>query len=66
MHADGATTRIDTPMDGNGLHHQAIEVHRCLRAGATESPVMTHADSRVLARTLDRARAHIGLVYPCE
>ena len=66
VHEGGAPTRIDTPMDGNGLHHQAIEVHRCLRAGESESPVMTHADSRMLARTLDRARAHVGLVYPCE
>ena len=60
------TTRVDTPIDGNGLHYQASEVHRCLRAGQTESPIMPLAGSLALARTLDRARAQIGLVYPSE
>jgi predicted dehydrogenase len=60
------TARVPTPMDGNGLHYQAAEVHRGLRAGRLESPIMPLADSRRIARTLDRARAHVGLVYPCE
>jgi predicted dehydrogenase len=66
VRAGGEPTRVDTPMDGNGLHYQAAEVHRCLREGLLESPMMPLADSRALARTLDRARAHVGLVYPCE
>ena len=66
VQSGAGTTRVDTPMDGNGLHYQAMEVHRCLRAGETQSPIMPLADSRALARTLDRARAEIGLVYPSE
>ena len=37
--------RIETPNEGNGLHYQAEEVHRCLRAGLLESAVMPLADS---------------------
>ena len=58
--------RIETPMDGNGLHYQAEEVHRCLRAGLLESAVMPLADSCAIAHTLDRAREQIGLRYPGE
>jgi predicted dehydrogenase len=62
----GAVERIDTPMEGNGLHYQAEEVHRCLRAGLRESAVMPLADSCAIAHTLDRAREQIGLRYPGE
>ena len=64
--ARGAVEHIDTPMEGNGLHYQAEEVHRCLRAGLLESSVMPLDDSRAIARTMDRARADIGLRYPGE
>ena len=54
-------------MDGNGLHYQALEVPPLPASGRDgESPIMPLADSRALARTLDRARADIGLVYPSE
>ena len=43
-----------------GLHHQVVEVHRCLAAGATESPRMTHADSRAIAAFMDSVLADIG------
>ena len=62
----GAVERIDTPMEGNGLHYQAEEVHRCLRAGLLESAVMPLADSLAIAHTLDRAHEQIGLRYPGE
>jgi predicted dehydrogenase len=58
--------RIDAPMAGNGLHHQVHEVHRCLRAGMTESPVMPISESLALATTMDEIRAQIGLRYPGE
>ena len=37
--------RIETPNEGNGLHYQAEEVHRCLRAGLLESALMPLAES---------------------
>ena len=62
----GTVIRIETPSDGNGLHYQAEEVHRCLRARLLESPLMPLADSCAIAHTLDRAREQIGLRYPGE
>jgi predicted dehydrogenase len=62
----GEGRRIECPMQGNGLHYEAEEVHRCLRAGKRESPVMPLADTLAIARTLDRARERVGLRYPGE
>ena len=62
--AAGQTERIDAPWEGEGLRFQAVEVHRCLRAGLTESPVMPLDETLALAGTLDEIRAQIGLVYP--
>jgi predicted dehydrogenase len=36
-----------------GLHHQVVEVHRCLAAGSIESPRMSHADSHAIAAFMD-------------
>jgi len=66
VRAAGARTRVDAPFAGNGLHYEAEEVHRCLRAGDAESAVMPLADSCAIAHTLDRAREQIGLRYPGE
>ena len=57
---------IEAPMEGNGLHHQVHEVHRCLRAGLPESPAMPLSESLALATTMDTIRAQIGLHYPGE
>ena len=59
-------SRIEAPFDGNGLRFQAAEVHRCLRAGERESPVMPLAESRRLAAIMDQARAQIGLRYAAD
>ena len=59
-------SRVEAPFGGNGLRFQATEVHRCLRAGENESPVMPLAESRRLAAIMDQARAQIGLRYPAD
>jgi predicted dehydrogenase len=64
--ADGGRERIDTPFAGEGLRFQATEVHRCLRAGLTESPDMPLAETCAIAGTLDAIRAAIGMSYPGE
>jgi predicted dehydrogenase len=61
---DGA--RYDLPVVGNGLGHQAAEVHRCLLAGELQSPGMSWDDSLLLAETLDRVRSLIGLSFPVD
>ncbi|MGU3418576.1 Gfo/Idh/MocA family protein [Methylobacterium sp. D54C] len=48
---------IPTPYLGFGLRHQIDEVHRCLLAGARESPIMPLADSIRTLDILDRVRA---------
>ena len=60
----GSTERIDAPWEGEGLRFQAVEVHRCLRAGLVESPVMPLDETLALAGTLDEIRAQFGLTYP--
>jgi predicted dehydrogenase len=57
---------INAPMDGNGLHYEAIEVQRCLRDGLLESPRIPHSDTLSLAATMDQIRFQIGLKYPDE
>jgi predicted dehydrogenase len=42
---------------GPGLHHQVVEVHRCIAAGSTESPRMSHADSLAIATFMDEVLA---------
>ena len=48
------------------LHHQVIEVHRCLRDGLTESPRMPWATSRAVLARFDAIRAELGVAYPGE
>ena len=62
----GDTRRIDTPLGEAPLAFQVEEMHACLRAGRLESTVMPLADTLAIARTLDLARAAIGLRYPGE
>jgi predicted dehydrogenase len=63
---DGAVERFDIPHEGHGLRHQAAEVGRCLRAGLTESPTLTLAETLSIMETLDEVRRQIGLRYPSE
>lgn len=49
------------PVVGQGLRYQVAEVHRCLRQGALESPVIPHTETLSLAATMDRIRDQIGV-----
>lgn len=51
---------------GNGYGYEAAEVQRCVRAGLTESPVMTLDQTLAIQRDLDRIRAQWGLRYPAD
>jgi predicted dehydrogenase len=52
--------------EAGGLHHQVAEVHRCLRAGANESPRMPLATSRAIIERFDRIRAGLGVRYDAD
>jgi len=61
-----APERMDPPVEGNAYNYEAVEVMRCLRAGETESPSMTLAESLSIMETMDAIRAQWGLRYPGE
>ena len=61
----GART-VHAPFAGNGLHEQAAEAMRCLRAGLAETPLMPLDESIAILETMDTARRQWGLVYPQE
>jgi predicted dehydrogenase len=54
---------ITTPFDGAGYHFEAAEVHRCLREGLLESPLVPHSETRAVLHTLDTIRTQIGVEY---
>lgn len=51
---------------GRGYVHEIDHVHDCLKAGLTESPVMTHLMSRQIASLMDQIRSLTGITYPFE
>ena len=57
---------IDKPWRGSRYVHQVEEVHRCLRAGHAESPVMPLDETVALVGWMDTMRAQFGLRYPGE
>ncbi|MFE0702885.1 Gfo/Idh/MocA family protein [Streptomyces sp. NPDC058872] len=52
--------------DPHSFRHEAAEVMRCLRSGATESPLVPLDGSLAVMRTLDAVRDRIGVRYPQE
>jgi len=51
---------------GNGYSFEAAEVMECLRQGRKESAVVPLSKTEAILRTMDKARAQIGLQYPGE
>ncbi|MCD0482925.1 Gfo/Idh/MocA family oxidoreductase [Streptacidiphilus sp. ASG 303] len=68
LHRDGHDPEeVRLPADpGNGYTHEAREVVRCLRAGATESELVPLDGTLSLMATLDNVRDRIGVHYPGE
>ena len=54
---DGTSTRSEPPHEGNGLHYEADEVERCLRAGLLESPAMPLDETISIMETMDAVLA---------
>jgi predicted dehydrogenase len=61
---DAAPELFADPIIGVGMAHEAIEVHRCLQAGLTESPLVPLDETVLVARLLDQARQACGVVLP--
>jgi dihydrodiol dehydrogenase / D-xylose 1-dehydrogenase (NADP) len=64
--AKGRTETVEMPHLANGYEYEAMEVGRCLRAGLTESPIVSLDESLALMRTMDELRRQWGLSYPME
>ncbi|QSB15155.1 Gfo/Idh/MocA family oxidoreductase [Natronosporangium hydrolyticum] len=62
----GSPEPIEAPLVGNGYVPQAAEVHRCLRAGLTESPLVPHETTLAMMSIMDTVRQQIGVAYPGE
>ncbi|MGU2445524.1 Gfo/Idh/MocA family protein [Burkholderia cenocepacia] len=65
-YADGRTVELDAPVEGGGLNYETAHFSDLLRAGETESPIMTHDHSRQMIAMTDAARAVLGVRYSGE
>jgi predicted dehydrogenase len=63
---DGRVIELHEPITASGFNYETEHFCDLLRAGKTESPIMTHEMSRSMMRMLDSARKTIGLIYPQE
>lgn len=52
--------------ENEGHHYEFEEAARCIRAGLTESPRMTHEESVAIARITQALRHEAGVFYPGE
>ncbi|MGF1663748.1 MAG: Gfo/Idh/MocA family protein [Kineosporiaceae bacterium] len=59
--AEAPAEVVTAPATGAGYSHTFAEVHRCLAAGLTESPVMPLADTLAVMAVLDAAAAGLGV-----
>ncbi|MBD0710829.1 MULTISPECIES: Gfo/Idh/MocA family protein [unclassified Streptomyces] len=67
LHRDGhEPEEYASDVDPHSLRHEAVEVMRCLRAGAAESPLVPLEGSLAVMRTLDAVRDRVGVRYPGE
>ena len=63
---DGRVVELEAPFEGGGLNYETAHFCDLIRAGALESPVMTHAKSLQMISMMDSARATLGLKYAGE
>ncbi len=61
-HGDRPET-VELPFEGAGYHFEAAEVHRCLREGRTESPLVPLTETLDILTVLDVVRVKVGLDY---
>jgi predicted dehydrogenase len=59
----GSAETVELPFEGAGYHFEAAEVHRCLREGRTESPLVPLSSTLEILTVLDVIRVKVGLDY---
>lgn len=55
----GDVSRFEFPRSGRGLHHQAVEVARCIDAGQLESPIMPLDETIAIMETMEKVLAYL-------
>jgi scyllo-inositol 2-dehydrogenase (NADP+) len=66
VYTDGRKVELDEPFSGGGLNYETAHFCELLRAGQTESPIMTHATSMRMIAIIDAARRDLNLRFPFE
>ena len=61
---EAVTVEPDEPVIGVGYGNEITEVHRCLRAGLLESPLVPHAQTLAVLRQMDAIREQVGVHFP--
>lgn len=65
-YTDGRKVELDEPFSGGGLNYETAHFCELLRAGAIESPIMSHATSMRMIAIIDAARRDLKLRFPFE
>jgi Predicted dehydrogenases and related proteins len=63
-HNDGREQIFEFDFKSNGYEYEAEEVVKCIRAGKTESNLMSWSNSMQLIGMLDAIRKECGILYP--
>ena len=61
-----APERVAAPHRINGFEGEIEEAQRCIRAGALESPHISHAETLTTLAWMDEIRRQLGVRYPFE
>lgn len=60
-YVDGRSIELDEPFIGGGLNYETAHFCECLRAGASESPEISHELSRLMIAMIDQSRIALKL-----
>ena len=63
---DGRVVELNEHFIAGGLNYEIAHFCDLIRAGKTESPVISHQMSKQMINLIDKARAQIGLKFPSE
>jgi len=58
--------RFTEPVNGRGMHYQAVELELLVAAGRTTSDIMPLDQTMTVMKTLDEIRRQIGLEFPSD
>ena len=60
---DGRSVELNEPFTAGGLNYETAHFCDLIRAGATESPIISHEMSRQMIGMIDEARRQVGLKF---